>query len=247
MKKFGTAMAVMLICAGLMTGCGDDGDITTASIRDDSSAASEELDKAEEETSSSSQENEQENISESSKDDESPESSAGADSTAGESTESQGSGQGEDYESGIDGMTETAQAQFEKSCRTQWEYLMDCPYELDYDDMYGNAVRVKNVNSISEVMEDYGEVFIGDRPELLEKYIETRDGLYCYDGGRGANIEYQGTDLITVKVDGDTAEFTAVSHYTDPSTGEQAPDVENSFVMVYTDGVWKTSVFTLPY
>lgn len=152
----------------------------------------------------------------------------------------------EDSESAED-IESIAAEQFEKSCEMQWSYLIGCPYELDYTDTYEYAVRVVGLNSISDVLADYNEVFDGNCPELAEKYIETQYGLYCYDGGRGSNIYYQDTDLELISYEGNTAVFNAISHYTDPETGEPQEDKINTFTIINCDGVWKTSEFTLPY
>ncbi len=140
-----------------------------------------------------------------------------------------------------------AQEQFQKSCETQWKYLFGCPYELDYNDTYEYAVRVIGVNSISDILAEYNEVFAGNRTELSEKYIETQDALYCYDGGRGENISYLNTELELISNENDVAVFNAISHYADPETGEPMEDEVNTFTIINYNGVWKTSEFTLPY
>lgn len=147
----------------------------------------------------------------------------------------------------ITNINQIGKEQFDKSCKTQWDYLIDCPYELDYNDTYKYAVRVVGINSISDVLEDYNKVFDGNSPELAEKYIATQHCLYCYDGGRGANIYYVDTELELVSYEGNTAEFIAVSHYADPQTGEAMSDEQHRFVIVRKDGAWKTVEFTLPY
>ncbi|MBQ8435579.1 MAG: hypothetical protein IJX24_06190 [Oscillospiraceae bacterium] len=142
---------------------------------------------------------------------------------------------------------EIGQELFDKSCETQWKYLLGCPYETDYNDMNGYAVRIVGVNSLDEIEAEYCEVFAQPSDELYEKYFEADGGIYCYDGGRGSNISYISTDLVLEICDDEKAVFTAVSHYADPQTGESEEDVENTFVIIYTDGQWKTSEFTLPY
>lgn len=136
---------------------------------------------------------------------------------------------------------------YDKACHTIWSYVFDCPYELDYEDTYENAVRVVGKDSLADVLEDYNKVFTGDRPELQEKYISTQNALYCYDGGRGANIYYQDTNLELVSFEGDTAVFNAVSHYADPETFEPMEDEVYTFVIVRTNDEWRVSDFTLPY
>ena len=124
---------------------------------------------------------------------------------------------------------------------------MGCPYQLDYDDTFGEAVRVTDINSLSEITDEYCKIFVGDGSVLFEKYFEKDGKVYCYDGGRGADIYYKGTELILVSSDENSASFTAVSHYADPETGEPMDSKSYDFKMIKEDGVWKTSVFTLPY
>lgn len=142
---------------------------------------------------------------------------------------------------------EVGQELFDQSCETQWKYLLGCPYETDYNDMNGYAVRIVGVSSLEEIEAGYCEVFAEPSDELYEKYFEADGGVYCYDGGRGSNISYVSTDLVLETSDDEKAVFTAVSHYADPQTGESEEDEENSFVIIYTDGQWKTSEFKLPY
>ncbi len=147
----------------------------------------------------------------------------------------------------ITDIEEIGEELFDKACQTQWEYLIDCPYELDYEDTYEYAVRVIGADSLSDVLMDYNKVFTGDRPELKEKYISTQYALYCYDGGRGANIYYQDTDLELVSCENNTAVFDAVSHYADPETFEPMEDEVHTFVIVRVDDDWRVSEFMLPY
>ncbi len=171
-----------------------------------------------------------------------------ADNSSADATEAADSVTGGSYSNESGDITETAVKLHEKSCEIQWMYLVDCPYQLDYDDMSENgAVRVNDVDSLSEIISKYCEVFVSEAPELSEKYFEKDGKLYCYDGGRGANIYYKGTELIFVSEDENKASFTAVSHYADPETGEPMDNRAYDFEMVKIDGVWKTSVFTLPY
>lgn len=144
-------------------------------------------------------------------------------------------------------ITETAVKLHEKSCETQWKYLVDCPYQLDYEDASGEAFCVKGINSLSEITDEYCEVFAEIAPEFSEKYFEENGKVYCRDGGRGGNIYYKGTELILVSSDDNKASFTAVSHYADPETNEPMDSRSYDFEMIKDNEVWKTSVFTLPY
>lgn len=151
------------------------------------------------------------------------------------------------YSNDEEDITQTAAELHQKSCETQWKYLFGCPYQLDYDDMSGEAVRITDVNSLSEIIDEYCKVFAGDGSVLNEKYFEKDGKVYCYDGSRGANIYYKGTELILVSSDESSALFTAASHYADPETDDPMDSKSYDFKMIKEDGVWKTAVFTLPY
>lgn len=164
--------------------------------------------------------------------------SAGSDDS---STDSDSNGQG-GYSSDI---MSVAQAQFEKSCQMQWNLIVDCPYNMDYDNMTGSgAVPIddSNITSVEDVADTYRTVFETADP-VYSKYYDDGDKVYCYDGGRGANIYYTGTDLELVSQSDTELVFNAVSHYSDDNT----PERTKTFSMVLEDGVWKTESFSLPY
>ena len=58
---------------------------------------------------------------------------------------------------------------------------------------------------------------------------------------------YTDTKLELVSQSDTEAVFNAVSHFKDPDTEESKDDETNIFVIVKSDGVWKTKTFTLPY
>lgn len=151
-----------------------------------------------------------------------------------------------------------ATEQYEKSCEMQWKYIINCPFELDYDDIVGNGYRVKDIDSLNDILWDYntvftsvitenGEVSTGDRSAetLQQKYFQTDNGLYCIDGGRGKNKSYKSTDFEFISYEDDILKLTAISYYED-SDGETTTK-ENPFTIVNDNGTWKTYDFTLPY
>jgi hypothetical protein len=143
-----------------------------------------------------------------------------------------------------------AQAQFEKSCKVQWDFLVNCPYNLDYSVENGDGkyrITDESIKTVDDVVNKYCEVFETVDSAIYEKYSDGADGVYCLDGGRGSNIFYVDTTLEFVSQSDTEAVFKAVSHYADSETGEQEDDKINDFVMVNVDGVWKTRTFTLPY
>ena len=265
MKKFTVLLAAVIACMTAFSGCNL---IEKAEIASQSSVSEEKNDNKESDSESETEADESsDEVSENAddeqvKDEESEDSETETESEseavteedeiATEETEAAESEQSEETpvedsvsEDAID-ILEIGQKQFEKSCETQWKYLFSCPYELDYNDTYEYAVRVIGVNSISDILAEYNEVFAGNRTELSEKYVETQDALYCYDGGRGENISYLNTELELISNENDVAVFNAISHYADPETGEPMEDEVDTFTMINYNGIWKTSEFTLP-
>ncbi len=158
-------------------------------------------------------------------------------------------------------LEKTASEQFQKSCDMQWKYLINCPYELDYEDSVGEegnaAYRVIEAD-LNDILSDYNTVFIssitengetypGDRSAevLQQKYRISQYATYCSDSGRGKNKLYKSTDFEFISYENDILKLNAISYY-DSSDGETVTK-ENPFTMIYSDGQWKTWDFTLPY
>ena len=139
---------------------------------------------------------------------------------------------------------------FEKSCQVTWNMLIGCPYNLDYDTMTNSgAVLIDDpaVTGLEDIINDYCQIFDSPDGGLYDKYFESENGVYCFDGGRGADRSYTDTKLELVSQNDTEAVFNAVSHFKDPDTEESKDDETNVFVIVKSDGVWKTKTFTLPY
>lgn len=245
MKKLKLILAASAFCLAFLSGCKEEEidikrDKQESIILSESNVNEEKSDNesaVEKETSKAEKENSKDPDNSDSKDSDS--SSEGDDDTE--------SSIGGSYSNESGDITEIAVKLHERSCAMQWKYLVNCPYQLDYDDTSGEAVRVTDINSLSEITEEYCKIFAGNGSELLEKYFEEDGKVYCYDGGRGANIYYKGTELILVSSDENTASFTAVSHYADPETNEPMDSKSYDFKMINDNGAWKISVFTLPY
>lgn len=141
-------------------------------------------------------------------------------------------------------------ALFEKSCQVTWNMLIDCPYDLNYDTMTtSGAVLIDDpaVTCLQDIINDYCQVFDTPNSSLYEKYFESENGVYCFDGGRGADRYYSDTKLVLISQTETEAVFNAISYHKDPDTEECGKDEINEFVIVKSDGVWKTKTFTLPY
>lgn len=141
-------------------------------------------------------------------------------------------------------------ALFEKSCQVTWNMLIDCPYDLNYDTMTtSGAVLIDDpaVTCLQDIINDYCQVFDTPNSSLYEKYFESENGVYCFDGGRGADRYYSDTKLVLISQTETEAVFNAISYHKDPDTEECGKDEINEFVIVKSNGEWKTKTFTLPY
>lgn len=234
MKKY--MITVLLAAALLATACESEG--SSSSVSDNkintSSSASQQSEIAEETNA--------ESIAEKS-----------SESTDSEITDTEESQEKESSPESEISETEDIQAagelQYEKSCQVTWNMLIGCPYNLDYNTMTNSGAVLINdpaVSSLDDIKEDYCQVFATPDAGLYEKYFESESGVYCFDGGRGSNIYYVSTDLELVSESETQAVFNAVSHYADPETGEAQEDKTCEFVMIRSDGEWKTQTFTLP-
>ncbi len=154
-----------------------------------------------------------------------------------------------------------AEEQFEKSCEMQWKYLMNCPFELDYEDTVeeGNNISYRVLGAdFVDILADYNTVFTssitengestsGDRSAetLQQKYRVSQNATYCTDSGRGRKQSYQYTYFECISYEDNILKLNAISVYINEDG--QSTTKENPFTMVYIDGHWKTWEFTLPY
>lgn len=255
MKKLRLLLAAVILCGALFTGCDEEKtevkkDKNESAVSTEETAAEKTEKYAETETQkvNSAKETEKETLENSEIEEESSEISEEQESSDDEINEDNDINTIYDtYSNDSSSITDIAVELHKKSCETKWNFLISCPYQLDYEDTQGEAFCVMNVDSLSEIIDDYCQVFAGDGAELNEKYFESDGKVYCYDGGRGANIYYKGTELILVSSDENSASFTAVSHYADPETNEPMDSKSYDFKTINDNGTWKTSEFTLPY
>lgn len=266
MKKFISVLAV-LICMTAFTSCSikpaelSDSDSKLQAEESKSNSEKNALDEIESNDKKGSIQNSdsskaEENISENSYDETSQEESDNNNTDDSQVENENDAGSNQEYEQ--TDFEQIATEQYEKSCEMQWKYIINCPFELDYDDIVGNGYRVKDIDSLNDILWDYntvftsvitenGEVSTGDRSAetLQQKYFQTDNGLYCIDGGRGKNKSYKSTDFEFISYEDDILKLTAISYYED-SDGETTTK-ENPFTIVNDNGTWKTYDFTLPY
>lgn len=259
MKKI-TAVLAVLLCLTAFSGCTDSIKITEGSVMTDQSVEDKtstddkkDSEESEDVLADDSQEKSDENDNENNEAEEEAENKEDNNSEDDEASEI-----GEEPKYNWSELEKTASEQFEKSCEMQWKYIVNCPFELDYDDMIGNGYRVKDIDSLGDILLDYNTVFTscitengetsqGDRSAetLQQKYIPAESGLYCIDGGRGKNKSYKSTEFEIISYEDDILKLTAISYYED-SDGETAAK-ESPFTIVNENGEWRTWEFTLPY
>lgn len=142
-----------------------------------------------------------------------------------------------------------ANALYKDAIQMYEKVLHNCPYRLDYDDTDANgfaAISDPSVTEIDDIVSLYCTVF--DEPDnyIYERYSESDGKVYFNDASRGTNIYYTGTDLEYVSGDEDKMTFNAVSHYSDPDTGEVIENRTASFSIAMTDDGYRITEFDYP-
>lgn len=151
-----------------------------------------------------------------------------------------------------------AQALFESACRTEWNYTVGCPYELDSEDYVENEFgwqfhRIKDadISSMDDLRADYNKVFSGRYPDQLsEIYTESNGSVYAMDAARGRDLYYTDSRITGIKSrSDDEIVFTVENNYTGSDFEPDKPvtEKEEFSVVIESDGTWKVGQFRLPY
>ena len=116
------------------------------------------------------------------------------------------------------------------------------------DHAKGLLVTADSVHTPADVQAAFDALFTKDVPYKAEDYYFEADGrLYAVVPDTPADPSYVGTELTDVRVEGSRVDFTAVSYYTDPETGEDLPTRTAVFSLIAEEDGWKTAALTLPY
>lgn len=116
------------------------------------------------------------------------------------------------------------------------------------DQAKGLLVTADSVHTPADVQAAFDALFTKDVPYKAEDYYFEADGrLYAVVPDTPADPSYSGTELTDVRVEGSRVDFTAVSYYTDPETGEDLPARTAVFSLIAEEDGWKTAALTLPY
>lgn len=150
-------------------------------------------------------------------------------------------------ESGMD--EKTAYELYQSAMEMYGKVLLSCPYRLDYDSMDANGfvlISDTSVTSVEDIASLYCTVFTEPARNIYERYVEHDGRVYCNDTSRGTNIYYTGTDLEYVSGDENCMIFNAVSHYSNPETGEAMADKTAVFSVILTEDGYRVDEFDYP-
>ena len=149
-----------------------------------------------------------------------------------------------------------AQKLFESACDTYWNFLVSCPYDLDYSSYVENdfgwqfyKITNAGINSIADVENDYCKVFSRRYPnELSTNYRESNGAVYAMNAERGAHLYYSASKITEIQSkSSDEIVFTVENYYDGSDIGDEAYSETDTFSMVLENGAWKAGKFNLPY
>lgn len=150
-----------------------------------------------------------------------------------------------------------ALALFETACKTEWDYTVGSPYEIDMNQTAQNQfgwdcylITTEGVNSLADVRADYHKVFSENYEDTLnEVFTEANGHVYCLNGARGSDIFYEKSVITSVNSRSESEiAFTVTNYYTDDDFGGGAYTSDEEFVIsVDSDGAWRVAKFRMPY
>lgn len=151
-----------------------------------------------------------------------------------------------------------AQALFESACRTQWDFTVGCPYNLDMNSVIQNdfgwtyyKITDDNIKSLTDIENDYYSVFSNRYPneDLKILYLESEGNVYALNGQREMNIYYSVSRIKEIQSRTDDEIFFTVENQfegTDMNPDEPYSEEETFSVIIDGDN-WKAGQFRLPY
>lgn len=144
---------------------------------------------------------------------------------------------------------ENAYEIYQKGLDMYSKVLLSCPYELDFDSTDENGYAMitnKSIHGINDIISLYCTVFAEPDEYIYERYNEYNGSVYCSDASRGINIYYTDTDLKFISGDKTEQRYKAVSHYSNPETGEAMDDKISDFTIELINGSYKITEFSFP-
>lgn len=149
-----------------------------------------------------------------------------------------------------------AQKLFESACKTYWSYMINCPYELDYNSYIENdfgwqyyKIITPGITAFADVERDYGKVFSDRYPnDLATNYREHEGAVYAINGDRGAHLYYSASKITGIESrSADEIIFTVENYYDGSDFGDESYSETDTFSAVIDGDTWKVGRFTLPY
>ena len=149
-----------------------------------------------------------------------------------------------------------AQLLYNSAHKTALEFSVGCPYAADTNTTVKGSfdwdfclVTEEGINSVADVKADYHRVFSTKYPDHIEEtFMDSNGRVYALCGGRGSNILYEKSEVISY--DGKTDDelfFTVRSYYDGSDWGGEAYTEDHNFsAVIDADGTWRAGVFTLP-
>ncbi|MDO4864797.1 MAG: hypothetical protein Q4A05_11575, partial [Ruminococcus sp.] len=156
-----------------------------------------------------------------------------------------------------------AQALFQSAHEVNSPFAMGSfPYTIDTNksvtktDYLGNEneyflITDEDINSLDDIIADYQKVFSPKYSYnmIIDTFFTEEGGrVYCICGGRGSDIEYVGSEIISYDgTDGDELMFTVRNHYDGTQWGYDSFDADHDFTAVVdSDGIWRAGKFIQP-
>lgn len=150
-----------------------------------------------------------------------------------------------------------ALALFESACKTEWDYTVGSPYEIDMNQTAQNQfgwdcylVTTDGINSLADVRADYHKVFSENYADSLDEvFTEANGRVYCLNGARGADIFYEKSVITAINSRSENEiSFTVQNSYSgDDFGGEAHAESEEFVISADSDGAWRVAKFRMPY
>lgn len=156
-----------------------------------------------------------------------------------------------------DALISAAQLLFESACKTEWDFTVGSPYELDTtqtaSNMYGwdcYLITTEGINSLADIRADYHKIFSESYSDKIDEVFTESDGrAYCLNGARGADIFYEKSVVSAVNSRSDNEiSFTVDNYYSGDDFGNDDYISSEDFVItIDSDGAWRVLKFRIPY
>ncbi|MDE5570239.1 MAG: hypothetical protein K2I82_06245 [Ruminococcus sp.] len=150
-----------------------------------------------------------------------------------------------------------ALALFQSACKTEWDYTVGSPYEIDMNQTAQNQfgwdcylITTEGINSLADVRADYHKVFSENYADSLDEvFTEVNGHVYCLNGTRGADIFYEKSVFVSIDSRSESEiAFTVQNSYSGDDFGGNAYNTQDEFVIsIDSDGAWRVAKFRMPY